>query len=308
MDRLAAEHPEMRFRFTSPHPKDFPDDLLEVIRDRPNACASLHIPAQSGSTRVLQSMRRGYSRDTYLALIDRVRELLPHASLSSDFISGFCGETEADHMETLSLLEAVRFDKAFMFAYSMREKTHAHRRLEDDVPEPTKLRRLREVRSTPFMCPFLVSLPPSRAFPDLPTDPLAQVIDTFSAGARAANQAEVHTHHLVLLEGPSKKPRADGTIEWAGRTESNKRVVLERRALRDATAADGSAAADARDGVRGGRATDGASDGGASPRHLQLPQAGEYVAVRVTEALSANTLRAEPLAISSVAHFARARW
>ena len=83
-------------------------------------------------------MRRGYSRETYLRLIDRVREVLPNVALSSDFISGFCGETEADHLETLTLLEQVRFDKAFMFAYSLREKTHAHRKLVDDVPEETK--------------------------------------------------------------------------------------------------------------------------------------------------------------------------
>ena len=90
-------------------------------------------------------MRRGYDCETYLRLIERVRELLPEATISSDFISGFCGESEADHEATLDLLRRVRFDKAFMFAYSMREKTHAHRQLLDDVPEPTKQRRLAEV-------------------------------------------------------------------------------------------------------------------------------------------------------------------
>ena len=135
----------MRFRFTSPHPKDFPDDLLRVIAARPNACKALHIPAQSGSDAMLAAMRRGYDRASYLKLIERVRELLPEATLSSDFISGFCGESEQDHRDTLELMEAVRFDKAFMFAYSMREKTNAHRQLQDDVPEPTKQRRLAEV-------------------------------------------------------------------------------------------------------------------------------------------------------------------
>ena len=260
LDGLAAAHPEVRFRFTSPHPKDFPDDLLEVIRDRPNACASLHIPAQSGSSQVLQSMRRGYSRDTYLALIDRVRELLPHASLSSDFISGFCGETEADHEATLSLMQAVRFDKAFMFAYSMREKTHAHRRLVDDVPEDVKSRRLQAV------------------------------IETFTAGAKAANMEEIGRHHLVLVEGASKKPRPDGTVEWMGRTDTNKRVVLEHRPLRT---------------VGGEGATASTAHGGAGDNPA-LPLPGTYVAVRVTEALSANTLRAEPLAMTSIRHFASA--
>ena len=252
MDQLAGAYPEMRFRFTSPHPKDFPDELLSVIRDRPNACASLHIPAQSGSTQVLESMRRGYSRETYLTLIDRVREVLPEVAISSDFISGFCGETEADHEQTLSLLRAVRFDKAFMFAYSMREKTHAHRRLTDDVPEEVKQRRLREV------------------------------IEVFNEGAREAMREEVGRRHLVLLEGPSKKPRPDGTVEWKGRTDTDKRVVLEYKPLPGGTADDGSAAGD------------------------MLPRPGEYVAVRVTEALSANTLRAEPLTLTSIEGFLHA--
>ena len=152
---------QVRFRFPSPHPKDFPDALLEVMRSQPNACASLHIPAQSGSTKVLGAMRRGYSRETYLELVGRVRELLPTASISSDFISGFCGETEEDHAQTLSLMRAVRFDKAYMFAYSLREGTNAHRKLDDDVPEEVKQRRLREV------------------------------IEVFNEGARAANDEEV---------------------------------------------------------------------------------------------------------------------
>jgi len=241
LEQLALAHPEMRFRFTSPHPKDFPDDLLYVIRDLPNACASLHIPAQSGSSKVLASMRRGYSRDAYLTLIDRVRELVPHVALSSDFISGFCGEDEDDHNLTLSLMEMVRFDRAFMFAYSMREKTHAHRRLEDDVPHDVKHRRLSEI------------------------------IETFNAGARAANEAEVGRDHLVLIEGLSKK----SDQEWVGRTDTNKKVVLAREPVLDATA-------------------------GGAPVDVAV---GDYVAVRVTQALSANTLRAQPLARTSIAQF-----
>ena len=107
LDQLCAAHPEVRFRFTSPHPKDFPDPLLAVLAARPNACKALHIPAQSGSTSVLAAMKRGYDREAYLRLIERVRELLPSATISSDFISGFCGESEEDHMETLSLMEEV---------------------------------------------------------------------------------------------------------------------------------------------------------------------------------------------------------
>ena len=142
----------MRFRFTSPHPKDFPDELLSVIRSLPNACASLHIPAQSGSTSVLSAMRRGYSRQTYLDLINRVRELLPHVSISSDFISGFCGETEEDHQQTLTLLQEVQFDKAFMFAYSMREKTHAHRRLSAGGTPKCPVRSVSRSWQRPMRC------------------------------------------------------------------------------------------------------------------------------------------------------------
>lgn len=145
VDRVSSLFPEMRIRFTSPHPKDFPDDLFHLIATRPNVCQSLHIPAQSGSTKVLEAMRRGYSRETYLNLIQRAREVIPDVKLSSDFISGFCGETEEDHQQTLALLREVQFDIGFLFAYSMREKTHAHRNLTDDVPPEVKQRRLSEV-------------------------------------------------------------------------------------------------------------------------------------------------------------------
>ena len=109
---------------------------------------------------MLDAMRRGYTRESYLSLIEQVRAKLPNATISSDFISGFCGENEADHQQTLSLLREVRFDRAFMFAYSLREKTHAHRSLKDDVPEHNKQRRLQEV------------------------------VELFNAGARAANEEE----------------------------------------------------------------------------------------------------------------------
>ena len=195
MRQLARAHPEMRFRFTSPHPKDFPDELLQVIAEEPNACQSLHIPAQSGSTQVLQAMRRGYSRQTYDTLIQRVREVLPFASISTDMIAGFCGETEDDHQQTLSLMRDTRFDKAFMFAYSLREGTHAHRKLEDDVPADIKSRRLSEI------------------------------ISIYDAGARAANKEQVGKRHLVLVEGTSKKDAG----EWIGRTDTNRRVVFPRK-------------------------------------------------------------------------------
>ncbi|KAK6125712.1 hypothetical protein DH2020_040545 [Rehmannia glutinosa] len=145
LDRLATEFPEMRFRYTSPHPKDFPDDLLYVMRDRYNICKSIHLPAQSGSSTVLERMRRGYTREVYLDLVKKIRTIIPDMGISSDFICGFCGETEEDHQETLSLIRAVGYDMAYMFAYSMREKTHAHRNYVDDVPDGVKQKRLTEL-------------------------------------------------------------------------------------------------------------------------------------------------------------------
>ena len=191
---VAGLDQEVRVRFTSPHPKDFPDDLLRVIAQTPNVCKQLHMPAQSGSTSTLERMRRGYTREVYLDLIKRAREMIPGVALSSDFISGFCGETEDEHAETLSLLEDVRYEQAFMFHYSLREKTHAARNLEDDVPEHVKKRRL------------------------------AEVIATFRRRALEANAAEVGRTHLVLVEGASKK---DPEAQMSGRSDTGKRVVIQ---------------------------------------------------------------------------------
>ncbi|KAK7595141.1 hypothetical protein V9T40_001574 [Parthenolecanium corni] len=144
LDKVSDVDPEMRVRFTSPHPKDFPDDVLEVIKKKKNICKSIHLPAQSGNSLILERMRRGYTREAYLELVDHIRDYLPNVTLSSDFIMGFCGETEEQFQDTLSLLRIVKYQKAFTFAYSMREKTTAHRRLDDDVPPLVKLRRTTE--------------------------------------------------------------------------------------------------------------------------------------------------------------------
>lgn len=120
--QLVAERaPGVRIRFTSPHPKDFPDDVLHVMQAHPNICKNIHLPAQSGSSTVLERMRRGYTREAYLVLVDRIRSILPDVALSSDFICGFCDETEEEFGETLTLFDAGRYNVAFMFAYSMRE-------------------------------------------------------------------------------------------------------------------------------------------------------------------------------------------
>lgn len=126
--------PNMRFRFTSPHPKDFPDKVLETIRDYPNVCNYIHLPAQSGNTEILFKMRRNHSREAYLSLVNKMRGIIPNLALSTDLMCGFCGETDQQFQDvhlrlfqTISLIKQVKFDMAYLFAYSMRERTHAHR-------------------------------------------------------------------------------------------------------------------------------------------------------------------------------------
>ncbi|XP_072800142.1 mitochondrial tRNA methylthiotransferase CDK5RAP1 isoform X3 [Vicugna pacos] len=121
LDQVSRIDPEMRIRFTSPHPKDFPDEVLQLIHERDNICKQIHLPAQSGSSRVLEAMQRGYSREAYVELVHHIRESIPDVSLSSDFIAGFCGETEEDHFQTMSLLQEVQYNMGFLFAYSMRQ-------------------------------------------------------------------------------------------------------------------------------------------------------------------------------------------
>lgn len=192
LDRVSRIDPDMRIRFTSPHPKDFPDEVLHLIADRGNICKQIHLPAQSGSSRVLQAMRRGYTREAYLDLVENVKKIIPGVSLSSDFISGFCGETEDDHRQTLSLIRAVGFNVGFLFAYSMRKKTHAFHRLNDDVPAEVKQRRL------------------------------AESIDVFREEALKVNAALVGSEQLVLVEGESKRSAED----LCGRTDGNMKVVF----------------------------------------------------------------------------------
>lgn len=190
---VAAIDVECRVRFTSPHPKDFPDDVLRVVAETPNVCKQLHVPAQSGSTTTLERMRRGYTREAYDRLIQRIRAMIPHVALSSDFISGFCGETEDEHAATLDLLERVEYEQAFMFHYSRRDKTRAARHFEDDVPEETKKRRL------------------------------AEVIETFRRRASLVNARERGRTHLVLIEGPSAK---NPETRMRGRSDTGKRVIV----------------------------------------------------------------------------------
>jgi tRNA-2-methylthio-N6-dimethylallyladenosine synthase len=195
MYKASQVDPEMRIRFSTSHPKDFPNDLLHVIAEQPNLCSYIHIPAQSGNSEILERMRRPYTREEYLELIATMRDLIPGVSLSTDIITGFCGETEEQHADTLSLMQTVRYDLAYMFAYSERDRTLAQRKYSDDIPEAVKKQRLAEVIS------------------------LQQSVQEIN------NRAEIGNRHLVLTEGSSK--RSDDQLY--GRTDTNKVVIFDRK-------------------------------------------------------------------------------
>ncbi|KAG0228879.1 CDK5 regulatory subunit associated protein 1 [Actinomortierella wolfii] len=195
LDRVSLIDPEMRIRFTSPHPKDFPEPLLHLMAERPNICNQIHMPAQSGSTATLQRMRRGYSREAYLELADTIRRIVPDVAISSDFITGFCGETEQDHLDTVDLMSRVEYEMAYMFMYSRREGTHAGRRLVDDVPEEVKLRRLQDI------------------------------IKVFHMGAERRFKARVGlpAGECVLVEGRSRRDKN----RWVGRADGGYKVIFD---------------------------------------------------------------------------------
>jgi tRNA A37 methylthiotransferase MiaB len=203
LDQISLINPEMRIRFTSPHPKDFPTDLLHLIASRPNLCNSIHLPIQSGSNTVLERMRRGYTREAYLSLVEEMRKIIPDVWISSDFITGFCGETEAEHRDTVSLMEQMKYDTAFMFAYSMREKTHAHRRYKDDVTDGDKARRLQEI------------------------------VTTFHTQASKKNQGLIGSRQLVLID--SDRPKTKNGIETkvSGKTDGGHKVFVQQQEPND---------------------------------------------------------------------------
>ncbi|MDE7150453.1 MAG: MiaB/RimO family radical SAM methylthiotransferase, partial [Bacteroidales bacterium] len=145
MAAVAEVNPLLRVRFATSHPKDLSDGLLEVMAAYPNICHAIHLPVQAGSDSMLKRMNRKYTREHYLQRVAAIRRYLPDASLSTDIIAGFCGETEAEHRETLSLMREVGYDSAFMFKYSDRPGTFAHRHYQDDIPEEEKTRRLNEI-------------------------------------------------------------------------------------------------------------------------------------------------------------------
>jgi len=145
LDRCATQFPKMRFRFSTSNPQDMHVEVIETMAKHHNICKYIHLPVQSGSTRILKEMNRQHTREEYMALIDKIYEIIPDISLSHDMIAGFPTETEEDHQDTLSLMEYVKYDFGFMFAYSERPGTLAARKMEDDVPEEVKKRRLNEI-------------------------------------------------------------------------------------------------------------------------------------------------------------------
>jgi tRNA-2-methylthio-N6-dimethylallyladenosine synthase len=145
MEMVAQVSPDLRVRFSTSHPKDMTDDVLHVMEKYENICSNIHLPVQSGNTNVLARMNRGYSREWYLDRINAIRSIVTDCAISTDMIIGFCGETEEEHQDTLSLMDDVAFDFAYMYKYSERPKTLAERKFEDDVPEEIKGKRLSEI-------------------------------------------------------------------------------------------------------------------------------------------------------------------
>jgi tRNA-2-methylthio-N6-dimethylallyladenosine synthase len=192
LEMVAQISPLLRVRFSTSHPKDITDEVLHTMTKYDNICKNIHLPVQSGSTRILQLMNRTYTREWYLNKVNRIREIIPGCGLSTDVITGFCSETEEDHNETLSLMEYCQYDLAYMFFYSERPGTLAARRYKDDVPEEVKRRRLQEV----------VALHRNQSL--------------------ASMQKEVGKTVRVLIEGNSKK----SDQYWAGRSDNNKMVVF----------------------------------------------------------------------------------
>ena len=145
LEMVAAVAPDLRVRFATSHPKDISDEVIETMAAHPNICRHIHLPVQSGSSRMLEKMRRKYDREWYLERVAKIRSVMPDCGLTTDVIAGFCSETEQDHADTLTLMEEVGFDWAFMFAYSDRPGTLANRTMQDDVPADVKNRRLNEI-------------------------------------------------------------------------------------------------------------------------------------------------------------------
>lgn len=201
LEMVAAISPELRVRFSTSHPKDISDEVISTIAAHDNICRHIHLPVQSGSSRILEKMRRKYDREWYLERVAKIREVMPDCGLSTDVIAGFCSETEQDHKDTLSLFEQVCFDSAFMFQYSERPGTLASRHYPDDVPPEVKTARLNEI------------------------------IALQTKMSLKSNQKDMGKTFKVLVEGPSKRNPND----LCGRAGNNKMCVFPSMAAKRAT-------------------------------------------------------------------------
>ncbi|HVM87007.1 MAG TPA: tRNA (N6-isopentenyl adenosine(37)-C2)-methylthiotransferase MiaB [Puia sp.] len=197
LEKAALIHPLLRVRFSTSHPKDITEEVLQVMSKYENICKYIHLPVQSGSSRILQLMNRTYTREWYIAKVNRIRELMPDCGISSDIIAGFCTETEEDHQDTLSLMELAKYDMSYMFFYSERPGTLAARRYKDDITEETKRRRL------------------------------AEIVKLQSFLSLKSNRNDIGKEFKVLIEGNSKKDEND----WMGRNSQNKVVVFPKSNL-----------------------------------------------------------------------------
>jgi len=192
LEMVANISPLLRIRFSTSHPKDITDEVLHTMAKYENICNYIHLPVQSGSTRILQLMNRTYTREWYMSKVDRIREIIPDCGISSDLIAGFCTEEESDHKDSLSIMEYSRYDFSYMFFYSERPGTLAERRYKDDVPEEIKKKRLQEI------------------------------VDLQSRLSFESNKRDLGKTFKVLIEGDSKK----NDKEWKGRNSQNKVVVF----------------------------------------------------------------------------------
>jgi tRNA-2-methylthio-N6-dimethylallyladenosine synthase len=192
LEKVALISTELRVRFSTSHPKDITEEVLFTMAKYENICNYIHLPLQSGSTRVLQLMNRTYTREWYIAKVNRIRQIIPDCGISSDVITGFCTETEEDHADTISMMEKSAYDMSYMFFYSERPGTLAARRYKDDVPEDIKKRRLKEI------------------------------VELQNKLSYESNKQDVGKKFKVLIEGNSKKSDAD----WMGRNSQNKVLVF----------------------------------------------------------------------------------
>ena len=195
LDMTAQIHPDLRIRFSTSHPKDITDEVLHTMAKHENICKYIHLPVQSGSSRILKLMNRTYDREWYMERIDAIRRIIPDCAISSDMIAGFCTETEEEHQETLTMMEYAQYSMSFMFFYSERPGTLASRKLKDDVPMEVKKRRLQEI------------------------------IRLQNQISYKQNQADIGKTFKVLIEGTSKK----SDDEFKGRNSQNKMIVFPKK-------------------------------------------------------------------------------